>query len=86
VDVDDPPAGITAALAGEVVALVAGETRAFVADELVDADGVGSAGALETEAGRSGTLGPRRTPARRGQATPMTKPTTAMTPTFVHDG
>jgi hypothetical protein len=34
----------------------------------------------------SGTLGPRRTPASRGQITPMEKPTAAMIPIVFHDG
>jgi hypothetical protein len=46
---------------------------------------LGSRDATELE-GESGTDGPRRTPATRGQATPTAKPTAAIAPTLIHDG
>jgi hypothetical protein len=45
-----------------------------------------STGALDDDAAGAGTLGPRRTPASFGQATPTTNPMAAMTPTRVHAG
>jgi len=49
-------------------------------------DGAGEVAATAAVEAADGTLGPRRTPARRGHATPSTKPMAAMTPTLVHDG
>ena len=48
----------------------------------------GAAGSpsLAEAAGESGTLGPSLTPARRGQATPTTNPTTATAPTPNQEG
>jgi hypothetical protein len=45
-----------------------------------DCGGAGSVDAV------SGTLGPGRTPARRGHTTPATKPLAATTPTPIHEG
>lgn len=50
----------------------------------------GDAGATSVEDGveivASGTLGPSRIPAMRGQATPTTNPAAAIAPTFRHEG
>src|SRR5947209_19974368 len=67
------------------VALNAGGTTGAVASTgtLLDE---GSADFAAAACGGSGALGPSLRPATRGHATPMAKPTAAMTPTLIHDG
>ncbi len=65
-------------------------TGASAAAGGADGSALGAAGSPELAVPAtdetSGTDGPNRTPARRGQATPTTKPIAAMTATFVQGG
>src|ERR1019366_118899 len=71
---------------GTVVVDVAAGTPGSAVPRGVTALAGGAADSITAAEGPSGTLGPRRTPARRGQATPMTNPATAIAPTPIHEG
>ena len=82
-DADAEGAGATTAAGGAALAGLAVEagSPATACSAAGPSDGTGAA-ALAT----SGTLGPTRKPARRGHATPRTKPIAVITPTRRHRG